>query len=318
MDSPFIDLPGWTSLPPAASLCRDVEFYGLSFPADRDALQDFLDRSYNVVAGRTQFRVLLGRVFLTIVRAKKIGGVEPPYSTEGTTAETDIGFWMLVGSFAEGALLPHAVTAVPAYLFVDNGYAAAGGREIWGYPKVTATITAPAEMRSAGPFNVSALAFQSFGQDAQTSLQKVLSLQGGAMDFDQTTGSAGDIFRLLCGGADAGPLDFVFNIPPLLDFIGGGVGSIFPVLLLKQFRAADNPTTACYQALMEGPLALTELRSVGVLVGNWQLELHALDSLAFIRMLGLGVPQGGTLVLQTGVALWADVDFKIGYARPAT
>jgi hypothetical protein len=87
---------------------------------------------------------------------------------------------------------------------------------------------------------------------------------------------------------------------------------------LKQFRAADNPTTACYQALMEGPLALTELRSVGVLVGNWQLELHALDSLAFIRMLGLGVPQGGTLVLQTGVALWADIDFKIGYARPAT
>jgi hypothetical protein len=35
-------------------------------------------------------------------------------------------------------------------------------------------------------------------------------------------------------------------------------------------------------------------------------------------MLGLGVPQGGTLVLQTGVALWADIDFKIGYARPAT
>ena len=56
--------------------------------------------------------------------------------------ETDIGFWLPVEIYDEGAPLPRSVAWLPAYLFVDNSYTTAPGREIWGF-KIVASANVP-------------------------------------------------------------------------------------------------------------------------------------------------------------------------------
>jgi hypothetical protein len=88
------------------------------------------------------------------------------------------------------------------------------------------------------------------------------------------------------------------------------------VVYLKQFRAADSATSSCYQQIISGPLVMTALRDVALVGGAWQLELFNSDSLPLIRDLGLGTPVNGKVVLQTELAMWCDIDFTVGLARP--
>ena len=309
----FADYGGWVSLPPAPDVGKDTEFYAIALPAEQARCQDFLDRSYNKVAGRLRFRVMLDHVFLTVVRAGSLSVARQPYAAEGTISETDIGFWMLAGSYAEGALLPDRIAWVPACLFVDNPFAAAAGREVWGFPKYCATIVSPSGQRNGGPFDVSALAIRQFGVQEHASLQQVLSVSGSGITFVGLDVSAAETFRLLCVRSDHSLLDEVLGHVDAQALLGSR-GLSLPVFYLKQFRSADDPTIACYQTLLSGPLTLDRLRAFGLLRGDWQVELHGLDSLPFVRDLGLGELQGGKLVVTAEHVFWCDMDFTVGSA----
>ncbi len=317
MTASFADYGGWTSLPPAPDIGRNTEFYAFAIPAEVARCQDFLDRSYNKVAGRQRFRVMLDHVFLTIVRADNLSVVRPPYAAEGTMSETDIGFWLLAGSYADGATVPDRIAWVPAYLFVDNPFAAAAGREIWGFPKIFATIAIPAGPRTGGPFDVSALAIGRFDQQEHARSQQVLLLNGTGLTFMGVDVAAVEVFRLLCARAENSLLDALLSHPDTTAVLGSH-GLPVPVFYLKQFRSADKAEIACYQALLGGSLVLNTLRSFGLLSGQWRLELHELDSLPFVRDLGLGVIQDGKLVVTAAHAFWCDMDFTVGCASEMT
>ena len=326
----YVNYAGWITLPPAPYICNDTTFYAFGFPADLGACQNFLDRSYNLVAGRNQFRVMLDIVFLNIVQSRKIGATTPPFSLQGTMAETDIGLWLLVGSFESGAPLPKSIGFVPAYLFVDNAWSAFAGHDLWGFPKYFATMILPDTAPSWGPFEVSALAIQKFAPTAHASKQQVIRLSGtetSPSSFgDPSGGSSGaavspvDIFKQLCVGADAGLLRELTDNPDMPRFLGTEGGVPFPVFYLKQARSAGSATAASYKALLKGDLNLTKLDpgQFGLRFGNWSLELGEFDSLPFIRDLGLGTPKDGKLVLNTPIGFWAEIDFALGLASPIT
>ena len=71
---------GWVCLPPVPDAARNAEFYALALPADRACCQGLLDASYNKVAGRQRFRVMLDHGFLTVVRAGKLSPLTPPFA----------------------------------------------------------------------------------------------------------------------------------------------------------------------------------------------------------------------------------------------
>jgi hypothetical protein len=96
----------------------------------------------------------------------------------------------------------------------------------------------------------------------------------------------------------------------------GALGVPIPVVYLKQLRAADSPTQACYQQIITGPLVMTALRDFSLVSGAWQLELSESDSLPLIRDLGLGIAANGKVVLNTELAYWCDIDFTVGLASP--
>ena len=322
----YVNYAGWNTLPPAPYLCHDTSFYAFGFSANLSACQNFLDRSYNLVAGRNQFRVMLDRAFLCVVQSRKTSAATAPFSLQGTMAETDIGLWLVVGSYEPGALLPKSIGFVPAYLFIDNAWSAVAGHGVWGYPKYFATMGLPDKAPSFGPFEVSALAIRNYAPTAHASQQQMLKLSGTRIlpssSSDPVVSSLDaaaspiDAFKRLCAGADPELLNRLTdnsNMPP---FLGTAQGLPFPVFYLKQARSADSSTAASYKKLLMGDLSLTNVSNVGLLEANWSLELGDFDSQPFIRDLGLGTPTDGKLVLNTQIGLWAEIDFTVGLASP--
>jgi hypothetical protein len=317
----YINHGGWVTLPRPPFNANGADFYSFGFSADPTALQNFLDKTYNVIAGRQRFRPLLDMVFLAYVKNAAIVATTPPFSDQGGMPEIDIGFWLLVGSFDGDEFSPTNVAWVPAYLFVDSGLAVSVGREIMGYPKYFANIVAPVTSPSAGPFIASAMLIKTFAPDAIASQQEFLSLSGSnvvATPLQNTTASANfraEVFARLSAAAS----------PALLKpIVEGRYKSAFlfspgipaPVWYLKQFRSADGSDTAVYQTLLEGPLTLTTLRDMQFLEGDWTLELGVFDSLPFVTELGLGTPKDGKVTLTTKYGLWASCDYTSGTAVP--
>ncbi|WP_324409213.1 hypothetical protein [Bradyrhizobium sp.] len=321
MSQKYINHSGWITLPPPPFNANGADFYGFGFSADLAALQDYLDKTYNVIAGRQRFRVLLDMVFLAYVKNAAIVATTPPFSDQGGMPEIDIGFWLLVGSFDGDAILPTEVAWVPAYLFVDSGLAVAVGREIMGYPKYFSNIVAPATSPSTGPFIASAMLIRTFAPDAIAHQHEFLSLTGSNLvatrlqNTSASTNFPAEVFARV--GAAASP-------ELLKPIVEGRYGSKFlfspgipvPVWYLKQFRSADGSDAAVYQTLLEGPLTLTTLREMRFLEGDWTLELGVFDSLPVVRELGLGPPKAGKVTLTTQYGFWASCDYVSGTAVP--
>jgi hypothetical protein len=321
MASDYLNFGGWTTLPRPPFNCLGADFYGFSFPANRASCQQYLDKSYNAIAGRQKYRVLLDLVFLFYVNNTAIVALTPPFSNEGGTPEIDAGLWLLVGSYDELGIFPSAIAWVPAYLFVNSGIAVSVGREIMGYPKYFSNMTAPNTAPSAGPFTASAMLTKTFAPDAIASEQQFLSLQASNFAAKPLVGSEAiadlhlDTFLKLAAGA-AEDL--------LRPFLEGAHGSEFlfhlnipvPVWYLRQFRSSDGSDAAVYQALTQGPLTLTTVRQTALLEGVWTLELGVFDSLPFVTELGLGTPQGGKVTLTTNLGFYANCDYISGTATP--
>ena len=323
----YLPYAGWVSLPPPPSSLEDCSCYTLLFRVDGAACQKFIDRSFNRAAGRSQFRILpllpdFHVVSLMIVKSSRVAPSTPPFSLEGTMEETDIGFWIPVAIYEDGALLPDSVAWLPAYLFVDNDYTTASGREIWGFPKFVARTDVTAGPPSGGAAfaaQASAVIIEKFSPNSKASRQRLLSLQCPDMTVLPVTGAPADTFKQLSAAADSSRQQDIMAIKDLQAALPLGLGGLhvpIPVVFLKQFRTADGSNQACYQQLLTGPLIMTALHASALVGGAWRLELTASDSLPFIRDLGLGTPINGKVVLETGLAIWCDIDFTVGLANP--
>ncbi len=321
MSSTYLNYSGWVTLPRPPFNCLGAEFYAFGFPGNLSALQSYLDKTYNAIAGRKRFQPLIDLVFFACVKNTAIVATTPPFSEQGGTPEIDVGFWILAGSFKDGETWPQAwpteIAWIPAYLFVDNGLAVSVGREIMGYPKYFANIAMAAGSPSHGPFVASALLTRTFAPSAIASQQQFLSLHGTNV---VATGGNGPTAP---SSADAFARLSTHGRPDLLQALAKGPhGSIFlpalnvpvPVWYLKQSRSADGSDVAIYQQILEGPLTLTTLRGVQFLSGRWTLDLGAFDSLPFISDLGLGATSGGKLTLTTDFGVWASCDYTSGTA----
>jgi hypothetical protein len=316
----YINHSGWMTLPRPPFNANGADFYSFGFRADHAVLQNYLDKSYNVIAGRQRFRPLLDMVFLAYVKNAAIIATTPPFSEQGGMPEIDVGFWLLVGSYDEGKWLPTKVACVPAYLFVDSGLAVMVGREIMGYPKYVSNFTVPPTSPWSG-FSASAMLIKTFAADAIASQQQFLSLRGTDIVVEPLKNTQGSTNVLTEAFARLSAAANPELLKPILDgryksMLPCDLNLPFPVWYFKQFRSADGSDTAVYQSLLEGPLTLRTLRNMGLLAGKWTLEAGAFDSLPFVTELGLGTPKDGKVTLTTEFGIWASMDYESGTAVP--
>lgn len=302
----------------------DSRMYGFVVQANRHCLDAYCERCFNVpTKGEERWRAVSDQVLLNFIDIPKMGSTDPLDEQLGFTHEREAAIWFPVYEPRRKLL----AWAIP-YMFVDSGFALAGGREVYGFPKQLGALTIPDDRQSAPAslqLDVDTLA--TYGPTEMASNHRVISVRRiGGNDgswLDSKGSLPGEAFhdaiRELTGLVEPklvkGDL-----LGWLEDFVRGSVADVIPhvllfvhlveehapMLLLKQFRDAHVPGGACYQALVYVDLSVTDFRAGGLLPDDYEVAIARLDGEPICRELGiaeLGRPR---------IAFWLDFDFYVG------
>ncbi|MBV9747660.1 MAG: acetoacetate decarboxylase family protein [Acetobacteraceae bacterium] len=282
---------------------------------DEAAIQDLIERTLNAATSPGRFQTLLGPgVLVAALTADAIGSSTPPFSGWGTISETDIGFWLLVTD----TTVPLSAYWFPVYLFVDNWIALVGGREVWGFPKVLATITAPGGILS-GPIQVSTLALKTHNPATQAAPGEIFSITPEApmaMKAFRAQGLHGMMLERAEDSALPGWATLLLSrlaaaFAPAPPF-AADAATQGAMIFLKQIRDVSSPTAASYQAVVAAKAALIGLpQGIGLLGGGYRLSLA--DEASQPIASDLGLPLGDQPLYPL---IWAKMDFTMELGTP--
>jgi uncharacterized protein with NAD-binding domain and iron-sulfur cluster len=289
-----------------------------AFPikADPARLKDICDKYLNGPAGGEYVYIPLLPYVLLVLANMTVYSLAPAERNIGTMKETDVCFWILTVRYKKhgATYLPDRLVWFIPQLFVNNPYAVATGREVYGFRKIMSEIVAPQSIKNP-EFAVRALGFQQFTAQTLGSPQWVLSVQktgerSGAGDgrWNSPKDAREEILKLLAGGSGLAKVSVGAFEEVSYDLLEHFKIDI-PMVFLKQFPDVADTEKACYQAVIEAPARLTGFRGGWVLKNRYELLLNDIPSFPIARELGLQV-QNGKVELPIG--FWVDIDFVVG------
>ena len=82
-----------------------------------------------------------------------------------------------------------------------------------------------------------------------------------------------------------------------------------PCIALKQVRSAANASQACFQTIVESPIALTAFTGAGLLLDAYSVEITTCDSHRIVADFLGHPPTPGTTTLPVRAAGWLSGDF---------
>lgn len=248
-------------------LGEDALLQGGWMESSRGAIQSYLDRTINRVApDKFRAKCVLSRLLMTSLFVKKMRSGHPTGRVWGYVPEADISIWALVYAGPMDRSSNWSLYWVPIYMFVDDPAAVAGGREIFGFPKMFGHIARSTPDPADYGLSVSVSAFTSFGSDVEAEQVEILKIDSGLQ-----TCSDCNIDQVMTG-LDEMPDDpdaqalFSTLRPPQLDF---------PVLQIKQFPSIENADNAAYQAIVSVKMTTTKLHGVGLADGTPRLRIQS-------------------------------------------
>ena len=320
---PFIEGGGAQTYPQPYRI-EGADFYAFLLAADAKALVAVCDRYLNPLArDGMRYHPLVGRVMLGITDIRKIQ-IGARDDRKFWTPEIDVAFWVPVVAVhrVAGVDVVSRFAWMMTYVVVDDTWAVASGREVYGFPKALGVIRRQAAARGPGAqvaldsLTVDTLAVAKFGPDAEAHVQRLLEVRrvgagspgAPARAWVTLREAAADFFALLSGGGSGrltlpGPGLLV----ELFDLLRHHE---YPLVFLKQFRDAADGTQACYQAVVEAPVRITSFRGGGWLDGEYRLRIEPLESHPIAQELGLAGPEPRILA-----ATYMAFDFDIGDGR---
>lgn len=288
-------------------------------PADKAALQRTLDRYLNVVSTRWEYRPLTGHVMGVFADMKSVTSADPNL---GHMHEIDVSFFVPALRFEKGGFLPHGIAAFIPYLYVNNDWAMATGREVFGFRKEVGLSFSDQDPN--GPdwpgaealTHVDAMVMLEKSAAANLSPHRLIDLHTPAAPraresnwshlheaFDEVVG------RLLGGVAR----DTVRVIESLFGDHKRQLSLDIPTVFLKQFRDAVEADKACYQTTFEanGAAKLDTFRGGGFLRGDYAITLSSTPSHPIAQELGLDDRKP----IPVEFAFEVDVDFDMDLPR---
>lgn len=311
--------PGGAQTYPQPLDLRDCHLFSFVLEADGGALGQLCDTYLNGPAqGQVTYVPAASCAMLIVAMIGRISCVNLPPEQQFWLPETDIAFWIPVfKGKREGELfVAEALQWFLPYVFVDNTWAVASGREIYGYPKAMSSFKLPGP-RDPDHFSVNTLTVKAFGPDSQATSQRLFEIErtsppGGL--FKRTFRSVIETGEALLKAAIAErmlPIPGIGMIRELYDLVVHGT---MPMVFLKQFRDATIGTDACYQAVVEAPARVTAFREAGEIAADYHVTIHSYASHPIVNDLGLR----GNVDRSTGnwrgsveSAWYVDFDFQV-------
>ena len=263
---------------------RDTQLYAFILPieSDKRALpQALLDRVLNRPSnGRLDCRLALPFALLSFQHFGALGALGPPDEHKGSFAYNEATLWLPVVDHNRPGL--NFCYFVP-YIFADNHFAIAAGREVYGYPKALGQIEMPLSPQDDLSFRLTTEAIPHFasgaiGQPATLiEVTPTIRPQSPQTPWQRWEHAAQHLVEHVAGdGVDA-----------MMEFIAKEIfRPQVQMVFLKQFRDAANGARACYQAIVEGAGSITEFKG-GLPLGEFDVLINPLDSHPVCGELGL-------------------------------
>ena len=309
--NPFIDYGGCIVLPPPDSLkqCLMYCFLMESNNGDKSKLQSLVDARLNFADDSDyQYEVLTSDVMITVAKTDEDRSI--PDTNKGFVKENELVAWILtVEKIRQGdGWVPNRVVWFIPYIAVDNSWALAAGREIFGFPKALGTFEIPEDPRTASTMTANVQTFKTFSENSQMELLEFFKLtqgdtahdHGGGLFKDSKHAFASIKALFMESRGIMKDLSLRLCVHQIEDMVQLKQRWVF----LKQFRAIDDSMSACYQAIVEGPFQVTGFHGGGFLEQKWTVNLDHLDGYPIGHDLGFTDGQ------QTVAGFWINIDFN--------
>ncbi len=311
--------PGGSQTYPQPLDLQNCHLFSFVLEADATALRKICETFLNdPVNGQVTYVPLASFAMLMVAMIGKISCVNLPPDQQFWLPESDIAFWVpvLKGKTEGGLFVAESLQWFLPYVFVNNTWAAASGREIYGYPKAMSAFELPSP-DDPDHFRVNTLTVKTFGPDAEATWQRLFEIDrigspGGGLlrrTFHSVV-EAGEAFLKAAIADRLLPIPGLGLLEELFQFVVHGT---MPMVFLKQFRDARVGTNACYQAVVESPAQITKFRKAGEIDADYEVTIHGFASHPIVADLGLK----GTVTAATSdwignvlSAWYADFDFQ--------
>jgi hypothetical protein len=327
-------------------------------PADFHALGRFCDQYLNVAPDFARFRPSMPYVMLTIVN---YGRMSVEAGNLGWTSQNEVLFGVPLEWYEphEGRWVFRDLAQVAPFIFVDNEASQVVGREVYGWPKVQGWFAGEIDRWAINPRSRRRLlrldtrlfrrlyearrpmprellvveedpnpSFTRFPPQADGPLNPLVGLQKALLGWTTLFSQGLEAWtRIQLGGP---PIDR----RTLPDLVAGLLGSLDTfagsfqanTINLKQFRDATHPALACYQAITNARMEITQVHGGGMLgdvallggdpSGGHRIQLHRYGAQPIVETLGLQVfdesegEEGRVSVLKPVLPFWMKLDLR--------
>ena len=129
----FIDRGGMQEYPQPDEL-KNYQLYGFVIEGSLPALQNICDKYINnPTHGRINYRPVTNFVLVTFGKSSE--AISLPFKDRGFFSETEVAIWVLtmVGKQCGPFFVVDRLAWFIPYIFVDNSYVMATGREVYGF-----------------------------------------------------------------------------------------------------------------------------------------------------------------------------------------
>lgn len=282
----------------------NVGYYGFLLDADRDRLQEVVDRTLNEPLGRSgAFSPVGDFVLLACCSLPSLRSTAPGYDRMGRYAENEVAFWLPVIDHQKARLL-----WLFPYIWVDNPFAMAMGRELYGFPKGLGTIVIPEDSHKPELFSLTAPGVRTFGPDAVGEMLEIVKVEW------RPKGVEDSIFQdlekmveaMVAGLEDA--YDLFRHLRLALHTLDDLIHLRMPMVFLKEFRDVTNPDQTCYRSVIETMPGATKVYGGRIYGDDFRITINPCDSAPIRKDLGLA-PEGD---LVPTLGFYMNFDFEIG------
>lgn len=276
--------------------------YMFAIDADRDAMQALVDKLLNPAGNAdVRYAVALPVALLTFLDIAQC------------TSGTDILGWLpgrecaiwvpLIELNANNPFASRLVLWSP-YIFINYTIGMVTGREIWGWPKTLASIAVASDMPATPQYACSTTYFPTMSaatQGVEGLLYRIVQTAPATQSAPAWTDGATAIAELIGGffGGLAASLADILQFSPSL-----------PCVVLKQFRQAGDSQNACYQAIVDSPIQVTNFFGGGPLFARYELEVTTCASHPIIADLLGRAPDPGSTKVAITFAAQVSIDFQ--------
>ncbi|MGE0277302.1 MAG: acetoacetate decarboxylase family protein [Nitrospiraceae bacterium] len=289
--------------PPFTATARD--YYGFVIRADQKVIQAHIcERYFNSPLRHAGRFIAFPHVIFIFSNVENARSAAENYSELGSFSYREAAVWTLIGDREAQQL-----RWFQPYMFVDESVAMVTGREIYGFPKTLGSFRIPNGPTAPDRLWVKTSVVQDRG--AQGSQQ--LLFEAGRRP-DSTAACSGcnedDFMAQLLHMLKVNPKYFEqFEIPAEMatQFYKDLSAMQLPLMFLKEFRSAVNPTHADGMLIQEAKCQITRFRNAGLYNGTYELAINDVISHPIRNDLGLAKGQ-----LQVEAAFYLSFDFELG------